>query len=55
MIYKVICLNGFSFVEQEAGTFNSHNQALEFMDKEQAKNPVHTYYLEEQEDSDVND
>ena len=32
MIYKVICLNGYSFVEQEAGTFNSHNKAMEFME-----------------------
>ena len=50
MIYKVICMNGYSYQEQVVKTFNSVNDALAFMDKEQQENPAHTYYLEEQED-----
>ena len=49
MIYKVICMNGYSYQEQVVKTFNSVNDALAFMDKEQRENPAHTYYLEEQE------
>lgn len=52
MIYKVICLNGFSFNEEVVKTFSRHNEAMEFMDKEAMKNRQHTYYLEEQEEDD---
>ena len=33
MIYKVMCLNGFSFVEEVVKTFKRHNEAMEFLDK----------------------
>jgi len=55
MIYKVICLNGFSFVEEVVKTFKRHNEAMEFLDKEQMKNPMHTYYLEEEKEGDIHE
>ena len=55
MIYKVIRLNGFSFVEEVVKTFKRHNEAMEFLDKEQMKNPMHTYYLEEEKEGDIHE